>query len=399
MGWFRRDEPGDGLYRGDAPVSVPGVGDQAPSPYRTPSESDPPRPVESPAHRWDPPGGAPPGSAAGPLPVMPGPPAGVVMVDARRAGARRRPAAGCGLIVVLVVAVVTGLVVFAAVRSGPSTIADPQVPATEVGAVDVPVTVTYDGASLRMTVTGVQAQPGSGWDQPTGEPTLLVSMAIERVDDGSAAVFLPFVDWTFLPTGGGAPADVDIVSGFEPDLTSVSLDAGGSTAGYLAFTTGAGAGRLQLAGRWSDDPPLAAWDLTAGPAVAAAGSVGVPVRPQIGLPPFTVTLDSTAWADRTLADAWQPPASGSFLVADLTVASTGGEFSEWVEDESFVFVPAGGQPVAVAAPDVVSSARSFASVAAGGTAPLRAVFDTAVAAGTLEMHDAAGRTMVSWPVA
>ncbi len=175
-------------------------------------------------------------------------------------------------------------------------------PATEVGAVDVPITVTYDDASLRMTVTGVQAQPGSGWDQPTGEPTLLVLMSIERVDDGSAAVFLPFVDWTFLPAEGGAAADVDIVSGFEPDLTSVSLDAGGSTAGFLAFTTGTGAGRLQLAGRWSDDPPLAAWDLTAGPAVAVAGAVGVPVRPQIGLP-FTVTLDSTAWADGTLADA------------------------------------------------------------------------------------------------
>lgn len=292
---------------------------------------------------------------------------------------------------------VAGWAVFRSVRSALPSARD--VPATAVGTIDVPITVVDDDGQLRITISGAQAQPGGGWDDENGEPTLIVSTTIERVDDGSSPLHVPFIDWSFTPDNGGPAADIDIISGFEPDLTSVTLNAGDTVSGYLAFTTGASDGQLALAGDRYQDPPLATWDLVAVGAQAVPGTVSTAVQPQIGRPPFSVTLNSTTWSDQAGVDAWKPPASGSFLVADLTVTSTGGEFAEWVESSSFVFVPAGADAVAVAPPDTVSSAQSFATVTGGGSAPLRAVFDVAAGPGSLEMRDAAGRTMVAWPIA
>jgi hypothetical protein len=299
--------------------------------------------------------------------------------------------------VVLVGVGLAGWAVFRSVRSAFPAARD--LPATQVGAVDVPVTVDYDDGQLRITVSGVQAQPGGGWDDESGEPTLIVSATIERIDDGASSVHVPFIDWAFTPDDGGPPADIDIISGFEPDLTSVTLNAGDTVTGYLPFDTAATTGRMALAGESYQDPPLATWDLTSSTAGSVAGTLGADVQAQIGRPTFTMTLNSATWTDQAGAEAWQPPASGSFLVADLTVTSTGGEFTAWVEDSAFVFVPAGGAPVAVAPPGTVSSAQSYATVGAGEAAPLRAVFDVAAGPGSLEMRDAAGRTMIGWPIA
>ncbi len=392
MGWFRGREPDDGLYRGDAPAYAPGSGDDAPRAYVS-GVSGGPRPIPHvdapPSGPAQPPGpwGAPTGT--GPHHAYPAP------VSTRRRG----PGAGCGVVAILVILGVVGVIVFGVFRSVQSAFPDRDVPATRTGTIDAPVTVEYNDAELRLTVSGAQAQPGDAWDRESGEPTLLVAISVERLDDGSATVHVPFLDWEFTPSGGADPAGVDIVSGFEPDLTSITLNAGDRVSGYLAFTTGGTAGRLQLDGDRFDDPPLVMWDLVATPAAVISGSVGLPVRPQIGMPPFTVTLNSTVWADQAQAGSWQPPANGAFLVADMTITSTGGEFSAWVEDSSFVFVPAGGTATPVAPPSTASSAQSIATVSAGGSAPLRAVFDTPVAAGVLEMRDAAGRTMVAWPIA
>ncbi len=382
MGWFRRsDHADDGLYRGDAPVLLPGHGDQEPSAYLARPMTPKPDPAPPAGAQW------PRGQRA---------PAVIV-------GRRRGPGAGCGLLAIVVIVVVlvgvgvAGWAVFRSVRSTFPAVRD--APATAIGAVDVPVSVDYDDARLRITVTGAQAQPGGGWGDESAEPTLIVATTIERVDDGATSVHIPFVDWTFAPDGGPPAAGIDIVSGFQPDLTSVTLDAGDTVSGLLPFDTGATAGLLALAGDRYQDPPLATWNLTAATAGSVPGTTGAAARPQIGRPPFTVTLESTAWTDQAGADAWNPPASGSFLVADLTLTSTGGESTEWVEDSAFVFVPDGGAAVTVAPPGTVSSAPSFATVGGGESAPLRAVFDVAAGPGRLEMRDAAGRTMIGWPIA
>ena len=347
--------------------------------------------------KWAPPD---PAAAFGDRTPFPGSPAPAHPVAV---GPRRRTGRGCGLIAlvvtlaVLVGVVVAGWVAFRSVRSSFPTARD--APATQVGAVDRPVTVDYDGAQLRITVSGGQAQPGGGWDDDTGEPTLIVSTTIERIDDGPSSVHIPFIDWSFTPDGGGPAVDIDIISGFEPDLTSVTLGSGDIVTGYLPFDTGATGGRMALAGSGYQDPSLATWDLTAVPAAPVPGTAGVAGQPQIGRPPFTITLDAATWTDQAGSGAWKPPAGGSFLVADFTVTSTGDDSSTWVHDSSFVFVPAGGAPVAVAPPDTVSSARSFATVTAGGSAPLRAVFDVAAGPGSLELRDAAGRTMIGWHIA
>lgn len=391
MGWFggqrRSDGSEDGLYRGDAPVYQPGAGDDAPRAYQ----------AGRPAPAW--PADPAPASAPPPRPAFaPIPPGTGVASPARRRG----PGAGCGLVALIVILVTVGAIVvavLAVVGAVRSSIPGRDAPATQVGAVDVPVTVQVDDAQLRVSVSGVQSQPGSGWDHPDDAPTLLVAMTIQRVDDGSSSVHVPFFDWSFVPADGAAPADVDIISGFEPDLTSVSLTAGQSVGGYLAFDTAATTGQLRLAGNRYGDPPLATWELTAAPAVAVTGAAGQPVTARIGRPAFTVTLTGVGWVDQAQAGASRPPASGTFLAADFTITGTGTDTSQWVQDSSFVFVPAGGDPIGVPPPNVVSSAASFASVSAGTSAPVRAFFDAAPGPGAVELRDSAGRTMISWPIA
>lgn len=407
MGWFRRGGSGasdDGLYRGDAPVFAPGVGDDAPRAYTSgtnwipaPSPSSPPAMPD----RLGPPGASAPPVGAGPVPWnTPAPgqwtaPGQVAPPPTRRKG----PGAGCGLTALLVIVALAGLVGFGIYQGVRSAIPSLNTPDTQVGEVDLPVTVDYGDGRLRITVSGVQAQPGSGWDDPAGEPTLLITTSIERVDDGPTSVHVPFFDWGFTPSGASSALDLDIISGFEPDLTTITLDAGDTVSGLLPFATDATAGRLQLAARGYPDSAVVTWDLTATVAQPVAGTAGVPALAQIGRPPFTVTLDATGWTDQAGVGAWNPPASGGFLTADLTVTSTGSEFSEWIEDADFVFVPAGGAPVAVVPPGTAPSVTTFATVADGASATLRAVFDVTPGPGTLEMRDAAGRTMVSWPVA
>lgn len=223
MGWFRRsDDSGDGLYRGDAPVSMPGTGDQEPSAYVSRPQAPHPDPA-SPAPEWPsgpptgprtpgqvswgqvPPGQAPPGQVpsgqwtapgqwAPPDPVAPGgwapPPGSAASAAPVTVAQRARPGAGCGLLAIVVILVVligvgvAGWAVFRSVRSALPSARD--VPATAVGTIDVPITVVDDDGQLRITISGAQAQPGGGWDDENGEPTLIVSTTIERVDDGSS---------------------------------------------------------------------------------------------------------------------------------------------------------------------------------------------------------------------
>ena len=142
------------------------------------------------------------------------------------------------------------------------------------------------------------------------------------------------------------------------------------------------------------------WSITATPATVVEGSVDMPVQGQIGRPPFTVTLAGTAWIDAGSDAVWNPPASGGYLIADLVVASTSAGSTGIIGHEQFVFVPAGAvDAVRAVGPGIVKDTTSIVSVADGSSTTIRVAFDVLAGPGTLEMKDAAGRTMIRWSVA
>lgn len=409
--WFRRSGTGDGddLYRGDAPVLMPGVDGDAPTAYVSgsrPSSSpapdmswtDPRGPHAQPIPDWAPPTGHP---VAGPPPAVFGgyaPAAPHAPPDSAERVVRR-----IGLGCFAVVAIITllsiagiGLFIFSAVRSSIPDIGDPAT-ATAVGTVDVPVVVRYDDTDLQITVGGAQSQPGAGWGSSSTEPNLVIAATLRQTGVTTDRVTIPFVYWSFAPDDGSPEVTLNIISGFEPSIVTSSLTPEQVEAGYLAFETAATSGTLSLKGGYLD-PPLASWRLSANPAVAITGSPGVPVRAQVGLPPFAVTLDATIWVDGASEVSRQPPAAGSYLIADLTIASTGEDSSGIIDQDLFVFIPASGQPVAPVTSGAVQDTTSIAAVSGGSTAGFRVAFDVPVGPGSIEMRDQAGRTMIRWPV-
>ncbi len=312
----------------------------------------------------------------------------------------RRAGLGCVAVVAVGVLIAVAGAVIAVVASVRSSLPDfgESGPDTVIGAIDVPTTVRYNDTDLRITIGGAQGQPGSGWQwSSNAEPNLVIATSLLQQDSG--VLTIPFVDWKFQPgdTPDADPVGINFISGFEPDIGTASLTAGEAEVGYLSFQTPSTSGTLILEGDYGD-PPLATWSITASPAVVITGAVGTPVRAQVGMPPFTVTLDATTWIEPSAEIVRQPPASGSYLVADLTITSTGETSSGIIEHEMFVFVPTGGQDVVSVGPSLVQDTTSITSVIGGSSAPVRVAFDAPVGPGTLELRDGAGRTMVQWPV-
>lgn len=422
MGWFRRtgaddSDPsnGDGFYRGDAPVLMPGVDGDAPSPYvsgygRAPgTASHPPAPEHAPPpraqHPYPPPGYPPPPQQAPPqypppqqAPPQYPPPQYRAPASSERTV--RRVGLGCAVAIVVFVLLGVGGILLVAVSSFESSVTEDGEVATVVGAVDVPTTVRYDGTDLQITVGGTQAQPGPGWtwSQLNSAPHLVVAVSLQQ--QGRPLLTIPFTDWSFVPDGAAESGSVraNLISGYEPDLVTASLTRGAAVFGYLAFETPSTSGTLTLQGDYGD-PPLASWKLTAQPAVVIAGTTGEPVRPQIGKPPFTVTLDTVTWVAPEDAVARRPPASGAYLITDLTLTATGQESSGIIERERFVFVAANGDAVSTVPPGVVQDTTTITSVVNGSTAPVRLAFDVPAGPGLLELRDPADRTIARWPIA
>ncbi len=408
MGWFRRNNAGDAddFYRGDAPVLMPGADGAAPSAYVSPSQpivSGPPDSSWSTApppaagwtrpDEWQAPGfpvaGPPPGAGGyfpGPVRAEPGTTERTV----------RRVGLGCFSVVAIFVLLTIAGVVVAIFSSVRSSIPDfpGSTPDTVLGTVDVPLTVRYDDVDLRITIGGAQTQPGSGWQSPAAaQPNLVIAATLQS----GGRTTIPFVYWSFTPDDGSAALTMNIISGFEPSIVTASLTPENPLAGYLAFETSATAGTLSLKSGYTN-PPLASWNLTGTPAAVVTGTPAVPVQAQIGKPPFTTTLTATSWVDAAGDVARQPPASGTYLIADLTIAATGETSSGIIDQQLFVFIPAAGQPVSPVGSGAVTGSTSIGSVSGGSSTEFRVAFDVPVGAGTLEMRDDAGRTMIQWPV-
>ena len=418
MGLFRRGEPGEGeFYTGDAPVSQPGQDGQAPTVYVSGGRASPPAPEPATAPGYPPPGYPPPGYAPPGYPppgtqpppdfqLPPGHQHAYSTVDTSAATARsvRRFGFGCLGIVVVVVLLALGIAGFAIFRSAQSfrdTFSGPADAKREVvvGSIDVPLTFAYGDTDLRVTVTGAQSQPDAGWSysSPDGTPNLVVSATLQQLDTGRGQLAIPFVHWHFTPADGSAPVGVNIISGFEPSIVTATLAPGVPDGGYLVFETPAISGTLTLEEAFGSGP-VASWPITASTATTLTGTAGQPVRAQIGLPPFTVTLNAATRAEAGSELVRTAPGNGGYLVADLTITSVADASSGIIDAESFVFVASDGTQSYPVSSGAVTNTTSIGSVSGGASTPFVVAFDVPAGPGALQFRDDGGTVMISWPI-
>jgi hypothetical protein len=400
MGLFRRRRSGDGLYRGDAPVSQPGWQGESPTAYQSAAhrpgepvleraDQDRHRPYAAePDSSW---AAADSGAAA-----TPGP--------ADRPRRRLRTVGWLSILGVGAILLVgfAGYSILAAVQSAlPSAQqAAPPAPRPTVDEViDVPVTTSYGGQHIEIVVLAAQRQPVTGWGLParSPDPHLVISVTLEHLGTDPAPITIPFFDWTFTPSDEQAPVPVTLVSGFEPALGSPALSPGNPVSGLLVFQTAAAEGTLVLHPLLTP-VPLVRWSIRADTATVVPGAIGQPAQAQVGRPPFTVTLNAAARLEPGAAVIGEQPAAGGYLVADLTVSAADPTSSGVINAESFVFVPTGGTPVGPTDPAVVMGTTATVPIVGGSSSPVVLAFDVPAGPGTLELQDRSGNPMIAWPV-
>lgn len=420
----------DGLYRGDAPVSVPGAGGSGPRPYDTSAASvrasdrsgigaaaDAERELRQSRRRsrqtarTEARAMRPAGSANVPM--------GVVSKKTSSAGT------WIGFGALLVVILAAALVVRSDWWSDrPATVdvsgppaGDPDAaglvpdPPEEVSpAIDVDVSgdddvsaddglvLDYDGAELRFVVW-IGALHGHGtWAaaSPATTPSLVVEVDITRLDGGAEPVTLDEWNWR-VDTPGGPGAWPTTVAGASPSLVGATLASGDTASGYLTFPVGSPDVTLVFTeGLAGDD--LATWEFTAwSPEVIDAAS-GDAIRPEVGQPPFRVTVtgaQSTAAADPRFG--W-PSQSGRYLTftLDIDVDDDAAGLAGFLSTDNFSFVTDDGQhldPVYGVTEDGLR--QIVLEPRASTTAEIS--FDSDAVAGVLELRDGAGTLAVRWP--
>jgi len=400
VGLWGRRKNAEGLYVGDAPVSAPGVDGAAPTAYLAPGSAGVGDSAATPTRGPDV-SLMTPGYQAE-APVAQPPTTEIPAVKPPVARGRRRSVRGC-LVGVVALAVAIGAVAYLVMKvatavdtaigsHGPSRT---PVTATPLGE---PVAVDYGGGRFEVTVFGATAQPGQAWSQAYrgDKPQLVVDAQLHRIDPGTDTIRVLGWDWSVASAGNDTSDGVsgDIISSFEPSLEGPDLAGGDTVRGFLTFDTAMKAATLSL----RDGPTssaLATWQLTADTPDVAAGTVGVPLQPEISRPGFTVTIDDP----RTVDDGIVAPESGRYLLMDLTVTPNPGVGSSLglVDAASFVFVAEDGSEVP----------SEFGAVDGGLTVLLIdqhqssgavLAFDTVASAGTLQMRDVAGRTIATWQI-
>ena len=458
MGWFSRNRSdSEGLYTGDAPVSMPGADGEAPTAYNArpgaatgpapawnaPASNPggpapetegwmqpPPPPVPPPGAvpqnaPWNPgqagvwgaaadPSADPRGAPQVPPPWVPGTPDVNRIIDdamrlskaQRTATVIRRPGArvGCFLLIGLIVLLGIGLPVFFALRDvipkiGES-LSDPPAQPTVVGTLGAPVTVPYRDATLQVTVQSVVAQPVDNWRDSSRkpEPHLVAKVSIKRTDTGTSDVSVMSWDWYFAPAEG-KEGDAELISSYEPNLSSPALGAGESVTGLLTFDTGSRAGSISLANPSGRSTRVAKWSVTGTVPQVVTGVVGKPAQAQIGLPGFTVTARQLSWVSAKDPSVTRETTTPAVLRVDLVITGAAkNQYAGQVSSTDFWFVPQGGRAVQAGYPGAIEGTTPLVSISDQTPQKMLVAIDAAKRAGVLELRDASGRVVLRWAV-
>ena len=189
-----------------------------------------------------------------------------------------------------------------------------------------------------------------------------------------------------------------IAGGYEPLLSTLNLATGESATGLVAFDTLAAVGTLALE---TYDGAWAQWPITAVTPGVLAGELGVPVHPEAARAAFSATVANPRWIAAGDPAAWIDPASGTYLVLDLSVTLDEGALTATsslsVGYDNWQFTPDGG--VAVASFFGVTGADSLGfSAGQPTTAGTLIAFDAPRGPGTLSLVNGDGSELAVWVI-
>lgn len=432
MGLFQRKRDAVGLYRGDAPASMPGLNGEPPSAYRRsssalqtpsagyPTSSDYPT---SPGYQTS--SSAHPTSGYQQPPVYGGPPAGVMHSDSRQTNSV------IGVFVTLIVVIVVGVMfviggmvdddlpradVVVTVQDVPAPeidadIADPDI-AHVSGLPDwladavlaepgESVIVDTSDASFQLAVMWSEYQSGGSWGSTNSAAEhVIAAVEITRIDDAAGSASLAGWNWA-VSAHDGEPVTGDLITQFRPALSDARLSAGETAQGFVSFPTSDDVTWIGVAGSIAEvDAAQAAWPLTPHTPGEVSADVGERVWAELGRPPFGVLID-----DPTVLAAGDPllvsePTSGSFLTVRVAFAPLGGaQHGLGVVDASnFTFVADGTSTEVSPTAFALDGAASAFWVRAGEATDGYLAFDTGAASGDLLLRDAQDRVVIRWAV-
>lgn len=410
MGWLLGKKDDD-LYRGDAPASVPGLDGLEPTDYRYLAPTTGPVPPYDGMSAAGTPGPAAPSIVVG----QPGPHPGADVPAPSYASpvpwtsrpARKRTLTGSIIGLLVSVLLIGGLVAvgFTVVDKAEEFFENPfggSAPREPFqGVVGTPGDVTFGDNTYQITVEAATSQSSAAWGSYSGAVSggfLVVELTLTRTDTESAVDQISWFDWAFTPDSGDRVTGALIAGGYEPLLSTLNLASGASATGLVAFDTAAAAGTLSLT---SFDGPWAEWRIDAVVPVVASGAFGAPVHPAIALTPFSATVANPRWIGAQEPAASFEPASGSYLILDLSVTLDEGAIdaapSLFLGYDNWQFTPDGGAPITSSF--AVSGADSI-SFSAGlpPSATTLIAFDVARVPGTLSLLNADGSVLATWLV-
>ncbi|MBA3294622.1 MAG: hypothetical protein H0T40_13055 [Geodermatophilaceae bacterium] len=404
MGWLfgKKD---DALYRGDAPASAPGLDGVQPSAYQGNAAGRPydPIPVETPSPY-------PTAGTPNPYPTAGLPPEFAAVMAAAAAQQRviKRSVGRSLFAVLLPLLLVGGLVVvgFVAFDNLRHEFVNPfssdSAPGEPFqGVVGTAGDVTLGENSYQITIESATAQPSAAWGSysaPVSGGFLVVELSLTRTDTNASVSQISWFDWTFTSESQAAVGGELIAGGYEPLLSTLNLATGESATGLVAFDTLAAVGTLALE---TYDGAWAQWPITAATPGVLAGELGVPVHPEAARAAFSATVANPRWIAAGDPAAWIDPASGTYLVLDLSVTLDEGALTATsslsVGYDNWQFTPDGG--VAVASFFGVTGADSLGfSAGQPTTAGTLIAFDAPRGPGTLSLVNGDGSVLAVWVI-
>ncbi len=388
MGWLSgkqdRDGDSDGLYRGDAPASGPGLDGSQPSAYQRPPDLDPF------ARQF--------GQA--------------VSYAQERPKIARKPVRlllfGCLFLVLLIVGLVALALVVAPSENtyggaSSSSVAVPTAPAPAVtGVVGATVEMAVGDNSYRITIADAVAEPSDVWgsySRPSSGGYLVIGLTVTRTDSAPNADQIAWYDWHFAATEAAADLSGALIAGgYDPLLSTINLKPGESVTGLIAFDTPASVGSLSLTtfnGNW------ARWPIIATTPRVISGELGAPAKPEVGRTPVTVTVSDPRWILPGDPAVSIDPSSGSYLLLNVRVqvdeSALASNSAITVGEQNWRFTPVGGAPADHA---IGLAGTSGATFAAGQPTSVDTsiAFDAARGAGTLDWVNSGGSLLATWQI-